>query len=186
MILMQGKGVSKGVVKGKLYFYENGELATCGLIEYNGTYYYVYWGGIIKTGKQYVTRTRCDLPASMSYEFDETGKIIDGFVVKDGVKYYYENGIPATRGLTLIDGDYYYVYWNGEIKTGKQYTIATNCDLPVGTYEFDAEGRMYNGFYNGSNGAAGNGTFRYSSCYRNNSRCRGWCWFFRGRQSDYP
>ena len=134
-----------------LYFYENGALATCGMVCWEGDYYYVYWGGVIKTGKQYVVRTRCDLPVG-NYEFGEDGKILDGFIVRDGVKYYYENGVPGTRGLTFIDGDYYYVYWEGEIKTGKQYTVATNCDLPISTYEFDEEGRILNGFYDGADG----------------------------------
>jgi len=144
----------EGIVEidGEKYFYENGVPATCGLINWEGDYYYVYWEGIIKTGKQYVVRTRCDLPVG-NYEFDEEGKMIDGFIVRDGVKYYYENGIPATRGLSLIDGEYYYVYWNGEIKTGRQYTVATNCDLPIGTYEFDEEGKIFNGFYDGEDGS---------------------------------
>ena len=143
----------QGIVEkdGVMYFYENGAPATCGLINWEGDYYYVYWGGIIKTGKQYIVRTRCDLPVG-NYEFGEDGKMLDGFVVRNGVKYYYENGVPGKRGLTLIDGDYYYVYWEGEIKTGKQYTVATNCDLPISTYEFDEEGRMLNGFYEGSDG----------------------------------
>ena len=143
----------QGIVEkdGVMYFYENGAPATCGLINWEGDYYYVYWGGIVKTGKQYVVRTRCDLPVG-NYEFGEDGKMLDGFVVRNGVKYYYENGVPGKRGLTLIDGNYYYVYWEGEIKTGKQYTVATNCDLPISTYEFDEEGRMLNGFYEGSDG----------------------------------
>ena len=144
----------EGIVEkdGVMYFYENGAPATCGLINWEGDYYYVYWEGVIKTGKQHVVRTRCDLPVG-TYEFSEDGKMLDGFIVRDGVKYYYVNGVPGTRGLTLIDGDYYYIYWEGIVKTGKQYTIATNCDLPISTYEFDEEGRMLNGFYSGSDGS---------------------------------
>ena len=138
----------QGVVEkdGTLYFYENGVTATCGLVEWNGGYYYSYWGGVIKTGSQYVSITRCDLPANKTYEFGADGKMLDGIVEKDGVLYYYEDGVTGTCGLIEIDGDYYYVYWGGIIKTGTQYVSVSYCDLPANkTYEFGADGKMLNG-----------------------------------------
>ena len=138
----------RGVVEkdGVLYYYENGVTATCGLVEWNGGYYYSYWGGVIKTGSQYVSITRCDLPANKTYEFGADGKMLNGIVEKDGVLYYYENGVTGTCGLIEWEGDYYYVYWGGIIKTGSQYITISNCDLPANkTYEFGADGKMLNG-----------------------------------------
>ncbi len=132
-------------VDGKLYFYDTGKTGTCGLYEFEGNYYYSYWGGVLKTnGKYYVENSFCDLPAG-NYEFDAEGKMLNGFVEKDGVTYYYQNGKTATCGLIEIDGDYYYIYWGGVVKTGKCYVEATFCDLPVGNYEFGADGKMLDG-----------------------------------------
>ena len=69
-----------------------------------------------------------------------------GLLEKDGVLYYYQNGRTGTCGLFEIDGDYYYSYWGGVIKTdGTYYVSRTYCDLPVGNYEFGADGKMLNG-----------------------------------------
>ena len=131
---------------GALYYYENGRTGTCGLTEIDGDYYYVYWGGVVKTdGKYYVDKTYCDLPAG-EYEFGADGKMLNGIVDVDGTLYYYKNGRTGTYGLVEIDGDYYYVYWGGVVKTdGKYYVDKTYCDLPVGEYEFGADGKMLNG-----------------------------------------
>ena len=136
----------QGIVEkdGVLYYYENGKTGTHGMIELDGDYYYVYWGGIVKTGKQYVSRTYCDLPVG-NYEFGTDGRMQQGVVEKDGILYYYENGKTGTCGLIKLDGDYYYVYWGGVVKTGKQYVSRTYCDLPVGNYEFGADGKMLQG-----------------------------------------
>ncbi len=138
----------QGVVEkdGVLYYYENGVTGTCGLIEWNGGYYYVYWGGVVKTGTQYVSISYCDLPANKTYEFGADGKMLQGIVEKDGTLYYYENGVTGTCGLIEVDGDYYYVYWGGVVKTGTQYVSISYCDLPANkTYEFGADGKMLNG-----------------------------------------
>jgi hypothetical protein len=133
-------------IDGTLYYYDKGKTGTCGLYEYNGEYYYSYWGGVLKTnGKYYVENSFCDLPVG-NYEFDENGKMLNGFVEKNGELYYYINGATATCGLIEIDGDYYYVYWGGVVKTnGKYYVDNSFCDLPTGTYEFGADGKMLNG-----------------------------------------
>ena len=133
-------------IDGTLYYYDKGKTGTCGLYEYNGEYYYSYWGGVLKTnGKYYVENSFCDLPVG-NYEFDENGKMLNGFVEKNGELYYYINGATATCGLIEIDGDYYYVYWGGVVKTnGKYYVDNSFCDLPTGTYEFGEDGKMLNG-----------------------------------------
>ena len=145
----------QGIVEkdGTLYHYVNGVTGTCGLIEIDGDYYYVYWGGVVKTGTQYVSISYCDLPANKTYEFGADGKMLNGIVEKDGQMVYYVNGGTATCGLTLIDGDYYYVYWGGVIKTGKHYVSVSFCDLPANKeYEFGADGKILNGFVQKSDG----------------------------------
>ncbi|MBQ3073081.1 MAG: phosphodiester glycosidase family protein [Ruminococcus sp.] len=144
----------QGVVQhddGSIMYYVNGKTGTCGLIEWEGNYYYVYWGGVVKTGSQYVSITYCDLPVG-TYEFGADGKMLDGIVEKDGQLVYYQKGKTATCGLTVIDGDYYYVYWGGVIKTGKQYVSITLCDLPKGEYVFGEDGKLLDGFVNTANG----------------------------------
>ena len=48
-------------------------------------------------------------------------------------------------GLTKIDGYYYLISTSGKIATGKTNVWKTNCDLPTGTYEFGADGRILDG-----------------------------------------
>ena len=82
-----------GIVEqeGKSYFYDKGTVVTAGLYEKNGAYYYVDWDGTLMTdGRYYVPRTYCDLPIG-NYSFGKDGKMIDGFVVIDEIKYYYKN-----------------------------------------------------------------------------------------------
>ncbi len=69
-----------------------------------------------------------------------------GGLVKDGVDYLYKDGKAAPTGLYKIDGDYYYVGWDGSMRTnGRYYTDATFCDLPIGNYTFGADGKMLQG-----------------------------------------
>ncbi|MBP3691772.1 MAG: hypothetical protein J6I80_00845, partial [Clostridia bacterium] len=116
---------------GVIYYYDNGRTAGCGLYKLGDDYYYSYWGGVIKTGKQYASQSYCDLPAG-EYEFGTDGKMIRGIIEKDGQLYYYENGKTGTYGLIKFGEDYYYVYWGGVVRTGKLYVGTTFCDLPAG------------------------------------------------------
>ena len=81
------------------------------------------------------------------------GKMLQGIVEKDGRAFYYVNGKLSTKpGLTKIGDDYYFVASNGRCATGKYYAWATKCDLPVGNYEFGADGKMLNGFVTKADG----------------------------------
>ncbi len=133
-------------IDGTLYLYIKGTTATYGLYKIDGEYYYSYWGGVLKVdGKHYVGTSYCDLPAG-EYVFDEEGKMRDGVENIDGTLYLYINGRTATYGLYKIDGEYYYSYWGGVIKTNGRYYVGTTfCDLPIGEYSFDADGTMLNG-----------------------------------------
>ena len=134
-------------VDGQLYLYNKGTTETCGLFEIDGKYYYSYWGGVIQTnGRYYVTRTYCDLPVG-NYTFGADGAMLNGVVDIDGTLYLYENGSTQTCGLFEIDGEYYYSYWGGIVKTsGRYYVSRIYCDLSAGNYTFDADGKMLNGF----------------------------------------
>lgn len=131
---------------GTLYYYENGRTGPYGLNKIDGDYYFVSWGGVVKTdGKYYVDTTNCDLPVG-NYEFGPDGKIFNGVVEKDGALYYYNNGITGSCGLYKEGDDYYYSYWGGELKTdGRYYVDTTFCDLPVGNYTFGPDGKMLDG-----------------------------------------
>lgn len=130
------------------YVLENGE-SVLGLIQVENDYYCVRGSGEHATGSYYVSANRTNglLPAG-TYEFDESGKMLNGMVEKDGVLYNYVNGqISGGSGLIQIDSDYLYVKGSGEYVTGSYYISEskTNGLLPAGTYEFGADGKMLNG-----------------------------------------
>ncbi len=141
-----------GIVEkdGVLYYYETGKPKQAGLIEIDGAYYFAGGssGEITVSEARYVWETNSDEIPAGTYEFGADGKMLDGLVYKDGVLYYYEMGKPKTAGLINIDGYYYFAGGsNGEVTVNEaKYVWATNSDeIPVGTYEFGPDGRMYNG-----------------------------------------
>jgi hypothetical protein len=139
-------------VNGKRYYLnENGE-SVCGygLVKFDGNYYYVIYDGSVKlNGDRTVTEDFANglLPAG-TYHFDETGKMTDVPLVAgiDADGYYRENGeIVPYKGLVLIDGDYYFVVYDGRIKKDGDRTVLeekTNGLLPAGTYHFGPDGKM--------------------------------------------
>ena len=139
-------------VNGKRYYLnENGE-SVCGygLVKFDGNYYYVIYDGSVKlNGDRTVTEDFANglLPAG-TYHFDETGKMTDVPLVAgiDADGYYRENGeIVPYKGLVLIDGDYYFVVYDGRIKKDGDRTVVeekTNGLLPAGTYHFGPDGKM--------------------------------------------
>ena len=131
---------------GILYYYENGKGVEKGLIYFNGNYYFAAYKGQLVRNKVYSAYlTSCDLPKG-SYEFGADGKMLDGIIEKDGVLYYYENGKGLESGLIKFNGDYYFAAYKGELVRGKVYhAYKTSCDLPKGSYEFGADGKMLQG-----------------------------------------
>ena len=134
-------------IDGILYYYEKGQPVEKYLVCVNGEYYFAASGGKVVTGRTiYAWATNCDLPKG-NYQFGDDGKMIgskDAEIVEiDGVLYYYENGKPVEKGLVCVDGDYYFSVYKGEVIVNRElYAWATNCDLPKGTYEFGADGKM--------------------------------------------
>ncbi|MBR5272415.1 MAG: phosphodiester glycosidase family protein, partial [Clostridia bacterium] len=116
------------------YAYSKDGEGLAGLQMIDGKYYYFDSKGYAKTNGTYA-----------NVLFKDTYEAYTGFHTKDGVLYYYVNGKTATNGLYEIDGDYYYVYWGGVVKTDGRYYIGTTfCDLPAGNYTFGADGKMLN------------------------------------------
>ena len=90
------------------------------------------------------------------YEFGPDGKMLgandvsgeSGIVNKDGVLYYYENGKPTEKGLFKIGNDHYYSQYDGKLIVGKEYYVwklDASAELPTGTYEFGADGKILQG-----------------------------------------
>ena len=135
-----------------LYYYRDGVRYYAGLIEIDGSYYYVRTNGEVVHGRSYwITKTN-GLMGERSYQFAEDGKMInpeikdtskEGIVQEDGSLYYYRDGVRYYAGLIEIDGSYYYVRTSGEVVHGRNYWITkTNGLMPEKSYTFDDNGRM--------------------------------------------
>lgn len=134
---------------GSLYYYENGKLVYAGLIEIDGSYYYVRSTGEVVHGQTYWITKDNGLQPAGKYEFAEDGKMMipdrskNGIVEENGSLYYYENGKLVYAGLIEIDGDYYYVRSTGEVVHGRRYWITKHNNLlPEKSYDFDDTGKL--------------------------------------------
>ena len=137
---------------GSLYYYRDGVRYYAGLIEINGSYYYVRTSGEVVHGRNYwITKTN-GLMGERSYQFAEDGKMINpeiknlsknGIVAENDSLYYYKDGVRYYAGLIEIDGSYYYVRTSGEVVHGRNYWITkTNGLMPEKSYTFGADGKM--------------------------------------------
>ena len=155
MLDPQVKDTTKdGIVSedGSMYYYEDGLRTYAGLIEINGSYYYVKTNGEVVHGRSYWISKTNGLMAERSYKFGDDGKMLDpqvrdttksGIVSENGSMYYYEDGLRTYAGLIEIDGSYYYVRTSGEVVHGCSYWITKTNDLmPEGSYTFYDDGRM--------------------------------------------
>ncbi len=117
---------------------------------HNLYYYFGEDGKAVKGTDSWVEKTNGLLP-QWGYVFDGNGAIAhDGAFqsgiqrdASDGKLYCYVDGIKVHRGMFEIDGDYYYARSSGQLVAGYSYYCErVNGLLPVGTYQFDADGRM--------------------------------------------
>ena len=137
---------------GSLYYYKDGVLNYAGLIEIDGSYYYVKTSGEVVHGRNYWISKTNGLMPERSYTFADDGKMIDpeikdtkkdGIVAEDGSLYYYKDGLRTYAGLIEIDGSYYYVKTSGEVVHGRSYWITkTNGLMSERSYTFDGDGKM--------------------------------------------
>lgn len=142
---------------GVLCYYINGvQQFGSGVIEIDGSYYYVRTNGRVVHGMSWF------VPASSTngfvdegtYEFNDDGTmVIVEPVVKNGVceddygvLCYYINGVQQfASGVIEINGSYYYVRTNGRVVHGTSWFVpasATNGLVDEGTYDFDTDGKM--------------------------------------------
>ena len=132
-----------------LYYYVEGERTYAGLIEIDGSYYYVKTSGEAVHGcKYWITKTN-GLMAEKSYEFDADGKMVmpsapkNGIVEEDGSLYYYIDGNRTYAGLIEIGGSYYYVKSTGEVVHDRSYWVTkTNGLMGERSYQFGPDGQM--------------------------------------------
>ena len=150
------ESVKDGIVEenGSLYYYKDGKLTYAGLINIDGSYYYVKTSGEVVHGQKYWISKTNGLMPERSYTFDAEGKITDpeiispdpgknGIVEENGSLYYYKDGSRYYAGLINIEGSYYYVKTSGEVVHGQKYWITkTNGLMKEASYEFGTDGKM--------------------------------------------
>ena len=116
-------------------------------VEYNGSWYYLQNNFVAATGFTWV-RT-IDGSSSACCLFDSEGKWqqdVNGLYHVGNDTYLVENGVRVEEaGLVYIDGYYYYFAANAKaVKNRTYWPSKTNGLLPVGPYNFDAQGRITN------------------------------------------
>ena len=95
----------------------------------------------------YVSITNDLLPAG-NYDFDVDGKMIgssaNGEIVnRNGVLYYYENGVRTAKGLVYIDGYYYFAGTNGRLAVSCKTNVWEGNGLLIeGYYTFNEQGQL--------------------------------------------
>ena len=145
--LMKLEGLHEDL-NGNLCYYVDYVKNYAGLVEVDGSFYYIASDfKAVKNCTYYVTKTNGLKPAGY-YTFDADGKMVikSGLVEENGDLYYYVDGAKTAAGLIEWDGNYYYIASNLKaVKDAKHYVFADKAnDLKsAGWYWFNADGTMY-------------------------------------------
>ena len=145
--LMKLEGLHEDL-NGNLCYYVDYVKNYAGLVEVDGSFYYIASDlKAVKNCTYYVTKTNGLKPAGY-YTFDADGKMVikNGLVEENGDLYYYVDGAKTAAGLIEWDGNYYYIASNLKaVKNAKHYVFADKAnDLKsAGWYWFNADGTMY-------------------------------------------
>ena len=145
--LMKLEGLHEDL-NGNLCYYVDYVKNYAGLVEVDGSFYYIASDlKAVKNCTYYVTKTNGLKPAGY-YTFDADGKMVikSGLVEENGDLYYYVDGAKTAAGLIEWDGNYYYIAGNLKaVKDAKHYVFADKAnDLKsAGWYWFNADGTMY-------------------------------------------
>ena len=145
--LMKLEGLHEDL-NGNLCYYVDYVKNYAGLVEVDGSFYYIASDlKAVKNCTYYVTKTNDRKPAGY-YTFDADGKMVikSGLVEENGDLYYYVDGAKTAAGLIEWDGNYYYIASNLKaVKDAKHYVFADKAnDLKsAGWYWFNADGTMY-------------------------------------------
>ena len=148
--LMKLEGLHEDL-NGNLCYYVDYVKNYAGLVEVDGSYYYIASDlKAVKNCTYYVTKTN-DLKPAGYYTFDADGKM----VIKNGIYreklgdgneylFYYVNNVRqvGTGLVQLDDGSYIYVRSGANLAVGSYYVSKTNDLLPKGTYTFGEDGKM--------------------------------------------
>ena len=145
--LMKLEGLHEDL-NGNLCYYVDYVKNYAGLVEVDGSYYYIASDlKAVKNCTYYVTKTN-DLKPAGYYTFDADGKMIikNGLVEENGDLYYYVDGAKTAAGLIKWDGNYYYIASNLKaVKDAKHYVFADKANglKSAGWYWFNADGTMF-------------------------------------------
>ena len=145
--LMKLEGLHEDL-NGNLCYYVDYVKNYAGLVEVDGSFYYIASDlKAVKNCTYYVTKTN-DLKPAGYYTFDADGKMVikNGLVEENGDLYYYVDGAKTAAGLIEWDGNYYYIASNLKaVKDAKHYVFADKANglKSAGWYWFNADGTMY-------------------------------------------
>ena len=145
--LMKLEGLHEDL-NGNLCYYVDYVKNYAGLVEVDGSFYYIASDlKAVKNCTYYVTKTNDRKPAGY-YTFDADGKMVikSGLVEENGDLYYYVDGAKTAAGLIEWDGNYYYIASNLKaVKDAKHYVFADKANglKSAGWYWFNADGTMY-------------------------------------------
>ena len=145
--LMKLEGLHEDL-NGNLCYYVDYVKNYAGLVEVDGSYYYIASDlKAVKNCTYYVTKTN-DLKPAGYYTFDVDGKMVikSGLVEENGDLYYYVDGAKTAAGLIEWEGNYYYIASNLKaVKDAKHYVFADKANglKSAGWYWFNADGTMF-------------------------------------------
>ena len=145
--LMKLEGLHEDL-NGNLCYYVDYVKNYAGLVEVDGSFYYIASDlKAVKNCTYYVTKTNGLKPAGY-YTFDADGKMVikNGLVEENGDLYYYVDGAKTAAGLIKWEGNYYYIASNLKaVKDAKHYVFADKANglKSAGWYWFNADGTMY-------------------------------------------
>ena len=145
--LMKLEGLHEDL-NGNLCYYVDYVKNYAGLVEVDGSYYYIASDlKAVKNCTYYVTKTN-DLKPAGYYTFDVDGKMVikSGLVEENGDLYYYVDGAKTAAGLIEWEGNYYYIASNLKaVKDAKHYVFTDKANglKPAGWYWFNADGTMF-------------------------------------------
>ena len=132
---------------GNLTYYKNGILTKdAGLIELNGSYYYIDDSGYAVVDGKYGVIKHNNLKPAGIYRFAEDGKmILTTELVKeeDGKLYYYIDGRLSDKvGLIKYEKDFYWIQANGVALTDSKINVGENELLSTGTYRVGEDAKV--------------------------------------------
>ena len=145
--LMKLEGLHEDL-NGNLCYYVDYVKNYAGLVEVDGSFYYIASDlKAVKNCTYYVTKTN-DLKPAGYYTFDADGKMVikNGLVEENGDLYYYVDGAKTAAGLIEWNGNYYYIASNLKaVKDAKHYVFEDKANglKSAGWYWFNADGTMY-------------------------------------------